>query len=209
MIDFYMAVTPNNHKIALFLEELEIPYKTHPIDLKANEQKKPEFLAMNSNGRTPVITDNEGPFGKKLTLAESGAILYYLSEKYEGRFLGRDLGQKAKVMQWVMFQMAGIGPMFGNYFYGKNMEPKNPQYVERFEKEVKRLIGVMNTELVNHSYIAGDEYTIADMVTYPWVAKFVMRSPELFENAPAVRRWMALVSERPAVKKTAETFLNS
>ncbi|HWU42784.1 MAG TPA: glutathione binding-like protein, partial [Bdellovibrio sp.] len=184
------------------LEELEAPYKKHMIDLKALQQKTPEFLEMNPNGRIPVIVDHEGPFNKKMTVFESGAILYYLSEKYDGKFFGHTMDEKAHTMQWLMFQMSGIGPMFGNYYYGLNfLETKNPQYVERFEKESHRLMTVMNAQLTKHTYLAGDNYTIADMATYPWAASFAKAYPHFFETTPAVRRWLSLVGERPAVKK--------
>ncbi len=201
MIEFYKAATPNAHKVTILLEELGLPYKTHPINLQSNEQKGPDFIAMNPNGRIPVIVDTEGPFGQKQTVFESGAILYYLAEK-TGKFFGHDLGEKTKIMQWLMFQMSGIGPMFGNLNYGKNLTPKNPQYVERFEKEVKRLLNVMNIQLSQHTYLAGENYSIADMATYPWVAGLrKMNVEDWLATVPSVRRWMDLLAERPAVKK--------
>lgn len=202
MIDFYTAATPNGHKITIILEELGLPYKKHLVDLKALEQKSPEFLAMNPNGRIPVIVDHEGPNHEKITVFESGAILYYLAEKCGGRFLGQTLKEKTHTLQWVMFQMSGLGPNFGNYYYGLNHMPsKNPEFIERFEKESQRLITVLNAQLTKHSYIAGEDYTIADMTTYPWVDGFAKMRPEWFESAPAIRRWLEVVGERPAVKR--------
>ncbi len=202
MIDLFTAATPNGHKITIMLEELGIPYQKHMVDLKALQQKSPEFLEMNPNGRIPVITDSNGPQGKKTTIFESGAILYYLAEKNGGKFLGKSLDEKAHSMQWVMFQMSGIGPMFGNYHYGMHSMPeKVPQFIERFEKESKRLITVLNSQLTKHAYLAGEEYTIADMATYPWVAGFAKENPVWFEGTPAIRNWLTKVSERPAVKK--------
>lgn len=202
MIDLFTAGTPNGHKIAIMLEELNLPYNKHVVDLKALQQKSPEFLEMNPNGRIPVIVDHEGPANKKVTVFESGAIMYYLAEKNGGKFLGSSLDEKAHTMQWVMFQMSAIGPMFGNYHYGtKSLAEPNPVFVERFEKESRRLITVLNSQLTKHSYISGSNYTIADMATYPWVSAFAKASPHWFDEAPAIRRWLSEVGERPAVKK--------
>ncbi|HEX7674692.1 MAG TPA: glutathione S-transferase N-terminal domain-containing protein [Bdellovibrio sp.] len=201
MIDLYTANTPNGHKIVIMLEELGVPYTKHMIDLKANQQKSPEFLEMNPNGRIPVIIDHEGPFNRKTTVFESGAILYYLAEKYS-KFFGQELDQKAHVMQWVMFQMSAIGPNFGNYNYGTTYMPeKVPQFIERFEKESQRLVTVLNSQLTKHQFVAGDSYTIADMTTYTWVSAFATKKPEWFDSAPAIRRWLDAVGNRPAVKK--------
>nr|WP_295906115.1 glutathione S-transferase N-terminal domain-containing protein [uncultured Bdellovibrio sp.] len=201
MIDFYTASTPNGRKIALMLEELEVPYTEHKVDLSKNEQKSPEFLEMNPNGRIPVIVDRHGPYDHKTTVFESGAILYYLAEKY-GSFIGHSLEEKAHTLQWVMFQMSAIGPMFGNYYYGVNtMKPANPGFIERFEKECIRLVGVMELQLQKNEYLAGSTYTIADIATYPWIVGFTKSKPEWFESKPSVLRWVQKVSERPAVKK--------
>lgn len=202
MIDFYMAPTPNAHKISIMMEELGLEYTIHNLDLAALDQKKPAFLEMNPNGRMPVIVDHDGSSGGKQTVFESGAILYYLAEKANGKFLGHSLSEKTKVMQWLMFQMSGIGPMFGNYYYGvHSLKPTNPNYIERFEKESKRLLSVMNLQLSQYTYLAGENYSIADMATYPWVAGFFKASPEWFDVNPLVRRWLQAIAERPAVKK--------
>ncbi|MFS4459987.1 glutathione S-transferase family protein [Bdellovibrio sp. HCB2-146] len=201
MIDFYTFATPNGKKVKIMLEELGVPYKEHTINLRNMEQKTPEFLAINPNGKIPAIVDNEGPFGKKTTVFESGAILYYLAEKY-GKFIGSHLDSKAHTMQWVMFQMSGIGPNFGNLHYGLNsMEVKNPAFIQRFEKESKRLLEVMETQLRKNTYLAGHEYTIADMATYPWMQGFRATREEWFTNLPSVRRWMDAVGSRPPVQK--------
>lgn len=202
MIDLYTAATPNGKKIVIMLEELGLQYKKHMVDLKALEQKSPEFLSMNPNGRIPVIVDHEGPNGQKTTVFESGAILYYLAEKNGGKFFGANLTEKAHCLQWVMFQMSAIGPNFGNYHYGKYfMEKQVPEFIERFEKESKRLITVLNSQLTKHTYVAGDNYTIADITTYTWVSGFAQNNADWFMEAPAIRRWLALVGERPAVQK--------
>lgn len=202
MIDFYTAATPNGHKVALMLHELNIEFKEHPIDLAANQQKSPEFLKMNPNGRIPVIVDHNGPFGKKQTVFETGAILYYLAEKY-GKFFGNNLNEKSIAMEWLMFQMSAIGPMFGNLHYGKkSLKPYNPAYVARFQKESLRLISVLEMRLREVTYLAGHNYTIADIATYPWIRALAATSPELLNEAPAVRQWMNVIAERPAVKET-------
>lgn len=202
MIDFYVAPTPNAHKVMIMLEELGLEYTSHNLDLAALDQKKPEFLAMNPNGRMPVIVDHKGAFGSKQTVFESGAILYYLAEKANGKFLGHTLPEKTKVMQWVMFQMSGIGPNFGNYYYGVNsLKPLNSAYIERFEKESKRLLSVMNVQFSQYSHLAGEDYSIADMATYPWVAAYYQTKPDWFTAVPSVKRWLQVVAERPAVKK--------
>ncbi|WP_413578706.1 glutathione S-transferase family protein [Bdellovibrio sp. HCB290] len=200
MIDFYTAATPNGHKVAIMLEELGVPYLKHIIDLKSGEQKKPEFLAMNPNGRIPVIVDHT-PKGD-LPVFESAAILYYLSEKYNGKFFGSNLQERTSAMQWMMFQMSGVGPNFGNLYYGKNsMNPQVPAFVERFEKESRRIIGVLELALEKSEYLAGSHYTIADMTTYPWIAAKLQMAPEMFSEAPKVKQWAQKISERPAVQK--------
>ena len=200
MIDFYTASTPNVKKVTLMLEECGLPYKSIPVDLQKLEQKKPEFLEINPNGRVPAIVDHEGPFGSTLPVFESGAILYYLAEK-TGKFMGNTLTEKTKVMQWVMFQMSAIGPNIGNYHYGTRMEPKNPGFIERFDKETRRIVGVMNMQLNQHTYLAGDFYSIADMCSYFWIKGAMQMHPEWFESAPSVRRWVETVGQRAAVSK--------
>lgn len=200
MIDFYTAHTPNGRKVWILLEELGIPYKLHEIDLKKNEQKTPEFLAMNPNGRIPVIVDNT-PVGP-VTIFESAAILYYLSSKYEGRFFGYGLDERAHVMEWMMFQMSAVGPNFGNLNYGHNsMDPKVPAFIERFDKESRRIVSVLETQLGKNDYLAGGNYTIADICTYPWIAAMYEKMPDVMKDAPKLKQWAQKISERPAVKK--------
>lgn len=199
MIELYTANTPNGRKPVILLEELGLKYNRHDVSLKDNEQKKPDFIAMNPNGRIPAMVDNEGPSGKQ-TVFESAAILYYLAEK-SGKYCGKNLSEKTDIMQWMMFQMSAVGPMFGNYHFGTNMNPANPGYVERFDKESRRLVSVLEIQLSKHDYLALNEYTIADMTTYPWVAAMLEKKAEWFENAPGVRRWAERLAARPAVKK--------
>lgn len=201
MIDFYTAATPNGRKVALMLEELGIPYQEHQVDLKTNAQKNPDFLAMNPNGKIPVIVEHIEKSKDKVTVFESGAILFYLAEKY-GKFIGSTLEEKTRSLQWVMFQMSAIGPIFGNYYYGVNsLKPHNPGYIERFEKEAHRLLGVMEMQLSVNPYLAGSEYTIADIATYPWIESFAKMNPHWFADHKAVNAWLEKISKRPACLK--------
>ncbi|WP_373999986.1 glutathione S-transferase family protein [Bdellovibrio bacteriovorus] len=200
MIEFYTASTPNGRKVAIMLEELGLKYNEHKINLKDLEQKRPEFLAMNPNGKIPTIVDTEGPEGKT-TVFESGAILFYLAEKY-GKFIGKNLTEKTHAMQWVMFQMSAIGPIFGNYYYGLHtLKPHNPGFIERFEKEALRLLSVMEIQLTDSDYLAGSEYTIADIATYPWIAGFIHGQPKWFEDKKGIKAWAARLADRPAIQK--------
>jgi GST-like protein len=198
MIDFYTADTPNGRKVHIMLEELGIPYSKRMLDLKNNEQKKPEFLKINPNGRIPAIVDLEGESGLEIPVFESGAILLYLAEKTH-HFIGSNENERAQVFGWLMFQMSGIGPAFGNYFFAKNKD-MGPM-MERFEIESARLLGVMEQQLSDKTYLAGEFYSIADIATYPWIGAFLTSKPEWFEKTPHVRKWASLIAERPAVKK--------
>jgi GST-like protein len=198
MIDFYTASTPNGQKVHIMLEELGMEYNLHTLNLKANEQKNPEFLKLNPNGKIPTIIDNDAPFGRKIPVFESGAILHYLAQKTH-HFLGENEFDEAQTMAWLMFQMSGIGPIFGNYHYAKNNNI--PLMATRFEVEANRVLGVMNQQLAENQYLAGSFYSIADMATYPWIAAYMKTKPEWFETTPNVRRWAETVGQRPAVKK--------
>lgn len=200
MIELYTAATPNGRKIVIMLEELGVPYREHQLSLKDLDQKKPEFLALNPNGKIPTIVDAEGPQGRTVVF-ESGAILHYLAEKH-GKFIGTNLAEKSRTMQWLMFQMSAIGPIFGNYYYGLHtLKPHNPGFIERFEKEAHRLLGVMETQLTQNSYLAGAEYTIADMATYPWIAGYIHGQPTWFKDKPSIKAWAERLGARAAVQK--------
>jgi GSH-dependent disulfide-bond oxidoreductase len=198
VIQLYTWGTPNGKKVSIMLEELEIPYVVHPVNLGQGEQFKPEYLAINPNNKIPAIIDGDGPDGKPLTLFESGAILMYLAEK-TGRFLSPDPVKRYETIQWLMFQMGGVGPMFGqaNYFY--RLEEKIPYAIERFHKEARRLYAVLDQELVRKAYLAG-EYSIADIATYPWVWRHEIHHVKLAEY-PNVKQWYDTISKRPAVQK--------
>jgi GST-like protein len=198
MIQLYTWGTPNGKKVSIMLEEVELPYEVHPIDLGKGDQLKPEYLAINPNNKIPAIIDTEGPGGKPLKLFESGAILMYLAEK-TGKFLPQELAKRYEVIQWLMFQMGGVGPMFGqaNYFY--KLEEKVPYAIERYYKEAIRLYGVLDQALAQRDYLAG-EYSIADIATYPWVGRHDGHNVKL-EEFPNVKRWFQAISQRPAVRR--------
>jgi GSH-dependent disulfide-bond oxidoreductase len=201
MIQLYTWATPNGKKVSIMLEEVELPYEVHPIDLAKGDQLKPEYLAINPNNKIPTIIDTDGPGGKPLKLFESGAILMYLAEK-TGKFLPPEMAKRYEVIQWLMFQMGGVGPMFGqaNYFY--KLEEKVPYAVERYYKEAIRLYRVLEQALAQRDYLAG-EYSIADIATYPWVGRHDGHNVKL-EEFPNVKRWFEAISQRPAVKRGME-----
>jgi len=198
MIQLYTWGTPNGKKVSIMLEEVELPYEVHPINIGQGDQLKPEYLAINPNSKIPAIIDTDGPGGKPLKLFESGAILLYLAEK-TGRFLPQDQAKRYEVIQWLMFQMGGVGPMFGqaNYFY--RMQEKVPAAIERFYKEAVRLYVVLEGELAQREFLAA-EYSIADIATYPWVGRHDGHNVKL-EEFPNVKRWFDAISERPAIKR--------
>ncbi|WP_199553754.1 glutathione S-transferase family protein [Sandaracinobacteroides hominis] len=203
MIQLYTSATPNGYKVSVTLEELGLPYQVHTIDLMKGEQKSPEFLGLNPNGRIPVIVDDGFP------VFESGAILLYLAEKY-GQLMPTDAKGKSLVTQWLMFQMGGIGPMMGqaNVFYRYFPERIQPA-IDRYHGEVKRLFGVLDKQLGRNQWLAGD-YSIADIANWCWTrtARWSGVDPEPYEN---MARWHRAISERPAVQRgiavpqTAET----
>ncbi|HEX6440477.1 MAG TPA: glutathione S-transferase N-terminal domain-containing protein [Candidatus Binatia bacterium] len=198
MIQLYTWATPNGKKVSVMLEELELPYEVHPINIAKGDQLRPEYLAINPNNKIPAIIDSDGPGGKPLKLFESGAILMYLADKTD-RFLPREMAKRYEVIQWLMFQMGGVGPMFGqaNYFY--RLEEKVPFAIERYYKEAIRLYKVLEQTLEQRDYLAG-EYSIADIATYPWVGRHDGHNVKL-EDFPNVKRWFDAISQRPAVKR--------
>ena len=197
MIQLYTWATPNGKKVSIMLEEVELSYKVHPINIAKGDQLKPEYLAINPNNKIPAIIDTDGPGGKPLKLFESGAILMYLAEK-TGKFLPQEMAKRYEVIQWLMFQMGGVGPMFGqaNYFY--RLEEKIPFAIERYYKEAIRLYKVLEQTLSQRDYLAGD-YSIADIAAYPWVGRHDGHNVKL-EEFPNVKRWFETISQRPAVK---------
>ncbi|MDP2601435.1 MAG: glutathione S-transferase N-terminal domain-containing protein [Deltaproteobacteria bacterium] len=198
MIQLCTWDTPNGKKVSIMLEEIGVPYEVHAVNLKQNDQMKPEYLAINPNNKIPAIVDTDGPGGKPFTLFESGAILMYLAEK-SGKFWPQDMRKRYEVIQWLMFQMGGVGPMFGqaNYFF--RLQEKVPYAIERFRKEALRLYNVLDKELGQREYLAG-EYSIADIATYPWVWRHEVHQVKL-EEFPNVKRWFDANAARPAVKR--------
>ncbi len=196
MIDLYTAATPNGKKISIALEEMALPYNVIPISFDKQEQKTPEFLAMNPNGRIPVIVDREAD---DFVVFESGAILVYLAEK-TGQLMPTDVKGRSQVMQWLMFQMGGIGPMMGqaNVFY-RYFPEKIPSVIERYHREVKRLFTVLDTQLTDNEFLAGD-YSIADIANWAWVIIHNWSGVET-EGLPNLQRWLTQIGERPAVQK--------
>jgi GST-like protein len=197
MIDLYTAATPNGWKISIALEEMHLPYTLHHLKLGEKEQKQDWYLKINPNGRIPAIVDRDnGDFA----VFESGAILVYLAEK-SGRFLPGESKARSRVLQWLMFQMSGVGPMMGqaNVFYRYAPE-KIPYAIERYQREVRRLFEVLEKQLGRSEYIAGDEYSIADMALWPWVGVYGWAGVSE-EGLPQLKRWLALVGARPAVQR--------
>lgn len=199
-IEAWTWPTPNGHKVHIALEELGLPYTVVPVNIGAGEQFKPKFLAITPNHRIPAIVDPDGPGGKKVTLFESGAILIYLAEK-AGRLLPQEPVARYAALQWLMFQMGGVGPMFGQFGHFNNYaKDKIPYAIERYGNEVQRLHRVLDKRLGEAAYLAGDEYSIADIATFPWIRNPERRGIDLAEY-PNVRRWHDAIAARPAVQR--------
>ncbi|MFA7281434.1 MAG: glutathione S-transferase N-terminal domain-containing protein [Sterolibacterium sp.] len=196
MIDLYTSPTPNGHKVSILLEELGVPYTVHAIDLGKNEQKAPEYLLINPNGRIPTIVDRDND---DFPVFESGAILIYLAEKY-GRFMPADKNGRSRVIQWVMFQMSGLGPMQGqaNVFL-RYFPEKLPAVIERYQNETKRLYGVVERRLEGRDYIC-DDYSIADIAAWCWVNYHEWAGLSL-DELPRMKDWFERIGQRPAVDR--------
>ena len=204
-IDVWSWPTPNGHKVHIALEELGLPYNVVPIDIGAGAQFQPEFLAITPNHRIPAIVDPDGPGGERLALFESGTILIYLAEK-AGRLIPTGAADRLRCLQWLMFQMGGVGPMFGQYNHFAVYAPERlPYAVERYRNEVRRLHGVLNKRLSEATYLAGPEYSIADIATFPWVRNPERREIDLAAY-PAVQRWHDAIAGRPAVQRGVEVL---
>jgi len=199
MIDLYTWSTPNGRKVSIMLEECVLPYRVHPVNIGKGEQFTPEFLAINPNNRIPAIVDPDGPDGRPLTLFESGAILIYLAEK-TGKFMPRAPRARLICLQWLMLQMGGVGPMFGQaHHFLRAAKEQVPYGIKRYTEETRRLYGVLQKRLTEAEYLA-DEYSIADIATFPWVARFEWHKVDL-ADFPAVKRWFDRINARPAVQK--------
>ena len=201
MIQVWTWPTPNGHKVHIALEELGLPYKVIPINIGQGDQFKPEFLAITPNHRIPAIVDPDGPGGKPFTLFESAAIMIYLSEKTGGRLIPTDLAARYRCLEWMMFQMGGVGPMFGQYNHFANYSvEKLPYAIERYTNEVKRLHRVLDKRLSEAEYLAGVEYSMADIITFPWIRNPDRRGIDLADY-PNVKRWHDAIAARPAVQR--------
>ena len=199
MIDLYTWSTPNGRKVSIMLEELGLEYTTHAINIGKGDQHTDKFVRINPNSKIPAIVDHDGPDGGPFSLFESGAILVYLAEKH-GRFFPANGRPRYETMQWLMFQMGGPGPMFGQVHHFLRSAPEPVPYaIERYTKETRRLYGVLNGHLEANEYLAGD-YSIADIATFPWIARFEWHQVEL-GDFPNVKRWFDLIGTREAVQR--------
>jgi GST-like protein len=200
MIDFYALTSPNVQKIYLMLEETGLPYREIFIDVWKGDNHNPEFPKVNPNGKIPAIVDHDGPGGKPYTVIESGAILMYLAEK-SGKFLPKDMAKKYDVLQWLMLQVTGVGPMFGQFNHFNLFAPKvgNEYSLGRYRSEMKRLYEVLETRLGKVPYLGGEDYSIADIATFPWTRNHDAQGVR-FEDNPNLARWFKAIAERPAVK---------
>lgn len=202
MIELYGCGSPNVAKVLLLLSELELPYRLKVVDISRSEQHEPAFLALNPNAKVPVIVDHDGPNGEPVTVWESGAIMMYLAEK-TGRFWPADLAQRYQVVQWLMFQMANIGPLFGQatHFLTYAPGPEHAYPRQRYLSQVRRLYDVMEHRLAQVPWLAGAEYSLADMAAYPWAGRLYNQYKIPIAEYPAVSRWKDAIKTRPAFER--------
>lgn len=207
MIDLYYWTTPNGHKITLFLEETGLPYTIKPINIGKGEQFDPEFLKIAPNNRIPAIVDHApADAGQPISIFESGAILLYLAEK-TGQFLPTSLRERTDALQWLFWQMGGLGPMAGqNHHFGTYAPEKIPYAIDRYERETARLYGVLNKRLADREFIAGS-YSIADMASYPWIVPHQRQNQNL-DDFPHLKRWFHAIESRPATQRAYELAKN-
>ena len=200
MIDLYYWTTPNGHKITLFLEETGLPYTIHPINIGKGEQFAADFLKIAPNNRIPAIVDHDAADGQPLSLFESGAILLYLAEK-TGQFIPRDLRGRQEALQWLFWQMGGLGPMAGqNHHFNRFAPEKIPYAIKRYVDETARLYGVLNKRLADRPFVAGNDYSIADMAIYPWIVSHTWQQQNL-DDFPALKDWFQRIQARPATQR--------
>ena len=205
MIEVYSWATPNGHKIHIMLEECGLAYRAIPVDIGAGDQFLPEFLAISPNNKIPAIVDPDGPDGQPISMFESGAILLYLAAK-TGRFLPADVRGRYTTLEWLMFQMGGIGPMLGQAHHFRLYAPEKIAYaIDRYSNEAKRLYGVIDKRLTGHAFIAGDEYTIADIAIFPWLRSWKNQGIAI-EDFPTLKAWFDGIAARPAVQRGVEVL---
>jgi len=205
MIEVYSWATPNGHKVHIMLEECGLPYRVHAVDIGAGDQFAPDFLKISPNNKIPAIVDPDGPDGHPLSLFESGAILVYLAGK-AGQLLPQDVRGKYEALQWLMFQMGGVGPMLGQAHHFRIYAPEKIGYaIDRYTQEAKRLYGVMDRQLARSKYIAGPEYTIADIAVYPWLRSWKNQGID-WNDHPHLKGWFDEVGARPAVQRGVQVL---
>ncbi len=208
MIDLYSWATPNGHKVHIMLEECGLPYCVHPVNIGAGDQFAPDFLAISPNNKVPAIVDPQGPDGQPISLFESGAILVYLASK-TGRFLPASDRARFEVLQWLMFQMGGVGPMLGQAHHFRIYAPeKVPYAIDRYTNEARRLYGVIERQLATHRFIAGEEYTIADIAIFPWLRSWQNQGVVL-EDYPHLKAWFDGIAARPAVQRGVQVLADA
>ena len=200
MIEVFSWPTPNGHKVHIMLEECGLPYEVVPVNIGAGDQFKPDFLAVSPNNKIPALVDPDGPDGQPIALFESGAILVYLAGK-TGRFMPRSDRDKYEVLQWLMFQMGGVGPMLGQAHHFRMYAPeKLPYAIDRYSNEAKRLYGVIDRRLSHSPWLGGKDYSIADIATFPWLRSWENQGIVLSEY-PHLEKWFRTIEERPAVQR--------
>lgn len=205
MIEVYSWATPNGHKVHIMLEECGLPYRAIAVDIGAGDQFKPEFLKISPNNKIPALVDPDGPDGKPIALFESGAILLYLAAK-TGKFLPKSDRAKFEVLQWLMFQMGGVGPMLGQVHHFRIYAPEKIDYaINRYSNEAKRLYGVMNQQLSQHKFIASNSYSIADIAIFPWLRSWKNQGID-WADYPHLKKWFDTIDKRPTVQKGVQVL---
>ena len=205
MIEVYSWATPNGHKVHIMLEECGLAYRPHPVNIGAGEQFQPDFLAISPNNKIPAIVDPDGPDGQPISLFESGAILLYLAAK-TGRYLPEGLRERYEVLQWLMFQVGGVGPMLGQAHHFRIYAPEKIDYaVDRYTNEARRLYGVMDRRLARQTYLAGPAYSIADIAVFPWLRSWKNQGID-WNDFPHLKGWFDEIAARPAVKRGVEVL---
>jgi GST-like protein len=205
MIEVYSWATPNGHKVHIMLEECGLPYRVHAIDIGAGDQFDPAFLAISPNNKIPAIVDPDGPEGQPISLFESGAILLYLAGK-TGKFLPEGVSAKYEVLQWLMFQMGGVGPMLGQAHHFRIYAPERiPYAIDRYTNEARRLYGVMDKRLARSKYLGGPAYSIADIAVFPWLRSWKNQGID-WNDYPNLKGWFDEIAGRPAVKRGVEVL---
>ncbi len=208
MIDLYTWPTPNGHKIHIMLEECKLPYRVHAVNIGTGDQFQPEFLQISPNNKIPALVDSEGPDGKPISIFESGAILIYLAAK-TGKFMPKSDRAKYEVLQWLMFQMGGVGPMLGQAHHFRIYAPEKIEYgINRYTNEAKRLYGVMDKRLQSSKWIAGSSYSIADMAIFPWLRSWQNQGID-WADYPHLKAWFDTIGARPAVQKAVQVLADA